>query len=866
MRKVKNKKVIRNLSDKSFRAARTRNSIAVLAIALTAMLFTTLFTIGIGSVENFQRETMRQSGGDSHGTIKNLSREQYEKLSKDPSIKESADCMMLAENIQNPEFLKRHVEAWYYPVFHYPHCFIEIIDGKAPEKADEILLDEVSMELLGKEAEAGQQVTLQMQIKPGTETIERTFTVSGIIKADPALNVGFAIASEAYLEAHAEELTYTYPEDFSGTGAIRMDVNFFNSFSIQEKLNKVIENGGYSTDETSPDFISSNANWAYVSDGAGADPATVCAVLGGLLLIMLTGYLIIYNIFQISVIRDIRYYGLLKTIGTTSRQVKKILRRQALKLGVMGIPLGLVFGFLVGKGIVPKFIELSSYIGNDVKVSLNPLIFAGAAVFTLLTVWISAGKPARIAAKVSPVEAVRYTENGKAGKRQKKSTDGGKIWKMARSNLGRSKKRTVLVLLSLSLAVILLNSVFTVTHSFDIDKYLKKFVTSDFLIGNAKYFGTDFYRGGSEETVQEEKLSESFIETCEALDGFQEGGRLYGSMGAVQLKKDSWTPPENMPTDENGNPGRYLNGKFSPLDEWNGAYLTSFYGMDDFFYQEVEVWKGESDPEVIKEKLKTGKYLLCSVQTDDNGVVQEKFVTHQPGDKITLIYGDGQEREFEVLSLIKENYYGMTNRMGADFCYYTASDVFKEMASDQYLMTYAFNAEDEKEAEIAAYLESYTTTVEPMMHYESKQYWLDQFNGLTGLFVMVGGILSLVVGMIGVLNFINSILTSIVTRQREFAMLESIGMTKKQLSKMLVLEGLYYAAATIGFSLVFGCLVSVTVLKALAGGMWFMQYHFLILPMLIVFPVLLALGIVVPKAAMKFTKNESVVERLRRTE
>lgn len=866
MRKVKNKKVIRNLSDKSFRAARTRNSIAILAIALTAMLFTTLFTIGIGSVENFQRETMRQAGGDSHGTIKNLSREQYEKLSKDPLIKESADCMMLAEYIQNPEFLKRHVEAWYYPVFHYPHCFIEIIDGKAPEKADEILLDEVSMELLGKDAKAGQQVTLQMQIKPETETIERTFTVSGIIKADPALNVGFALASEAYLEAHAEELTYTYPEDFSNAGAIRMDVNFSNSFSIQEKLNKVIENGGYSTDESSPDYISSNANWAYVSDGVDADPVTVCAVLGGLMLIMLTGYLIIYNIFQISVIRDIRYYGLLKTIGTTSRQVKKILQRQALKLGVMGIPLGLVFGFLVGKEIVPKFIELSAYIGNDVEVSGNPLIFVGATAFTFLTVWISAGKPARIAAKVSPVEAVRYTENGKTGKKQKKSTDGGKIWKMAYSNLGRSKKRTVLVLLSLSLAVILLNSVFTVTHSFDIDKYLKKFVSSDFLIGNAKYFGTEFYRGGSEETVQEEKLSESFIEVCEALDGFQEGGRLYGSMGAVQLKKDSWTPPQNIPTDENGNPGRYMNGKFSPFDEWNDSYLTSFYGMDDFFYKEIEVWKGETDPEVIKEKLKTGKYLLCAVQTDDQDVVEEEFAVHQPGDKITLIYGDGQEREFEVLSLIKENYYGMTNRLSASFCYYVASDVFKEMASDQYLMTYSFNAEDEKEAEIAAYLESYTTTVEPMMHYESKQYWLDQFSGLTGLFVMVGGILSLVVGLIGILNFINSILTSIVTRQREFAMLESIGMTKKQLSKMLTLEGLYYAIATIGFSLVFGCLFSVTVLKALAGGIWFMQYHFIIWPMLIVFPVLLVLGIVVPKAAMKFTKNESVVERLRRTE
>ena len=88
MRNVNNKKAIRRLADKSFRAARTRNIIAVTAIALTAMLFTALFTLGIGTVENFQQATMRQSGGDSHGVIKNLSPEQYEKLSRDPRSEE----------------------------------------------------------------------------------------------------------------------------------------------------------------------------------------------------------------------------------------------------------------------------------------------------------------------------------------------------------------------------------------------------------------------------------------------------------------------------------------------------------------------------------------------------------------------------------------------------------------------------------------------------------------------------------------------------------------------------------------------------------------------------------------------------------
>lgn len=134
MRKVKNKKVIQNLAKKSFGANRTRNRIAILAVALTTLLFTTIFTLGIGTMEIFQRQTMRQSGGDSHGVMKNLTREQYEKLKDHPLIKEEAACIYVADEVKNPEFLKRHVEAWYYPEYHYKHCFVEIIDGKAPDK------------------------------------------------------------------------------------------------------------------------------------------------------------------------------------------------------------------------------------------------------------------------------------------------------------------------------------------------------------------------------------------------------------------------------------------------------------------------------------------------------------------------------------------------------------------------------------------------------------------------------------------------------------------------------------------------------------------------------------------------------------
>ena len=863
MRKVKNQKVIRNLSDKSFRASRTRNTIAVLAIALTSMLFTTLFTIGLGSVENFQQQTMRQSGGDSHGVIKDITMEEYEALKDHPLIKESAACEVLADNVANPEFLKRHVELWYVPEYHYPHRYLEIEEGRAPEKADEVLVDEVTMELLGLPKKTGQEITLSLQVGMADPAAEdRTFTVTGILKADPAMNTGFVVTSEDYLTKYAEEIKAAEREEYAMTGRIDMDVNFSNSFNIQKKLEQVITESGYSVTEGDKNYLSSNVNWAYVSDSAQSDPMTMGAVAGGLFIILLTGYLIIYNVFQISVVKDIRYYGLLKTIGTTGRQIRKIVRRQAWKLAVAGIPLGLVTGFFVGKGIVPLVVERSAYQGSDVQVSLNPWIFAGAILFSLATVWISTRKPARIAGRVSPIEAVRYTEDQNEKKKEKKGTDGGKLWRMALSNLARSKGRTVIVILSLSLSVILLNSIFTVTSSFSMDQFLKKFVVSDFLIANAEYFNSEYY--GVKEGIEEISLSESFIRACEEEDGFERGGRLYMS-NEVGLEAETYQPTENVMTDENGEFYNMFGSEKVPYQRnEDGNYRATFYGLEDYPLEKAEPFEGETDLSVIKEKLATGKYLLGAVATDDNDQVIENEIYYHAGDHVTLVMKDGEKREFEILSLLKENYYGLTNRMGSQFAFYTTADVFLSMESPDYLMSYEFDVEDGREAQFEEFLENYTTTQEPLMHYESKQKWLDEFNGLTGLFTLVGGVLTMVVGVIGILNFVNATLTGIVTRKREFAIMEAIGMTKRQLTRMLMLEGLYNAGFTILCSLAGGCLLSVTLVRILADGMWFMEYQFILWPMLIVFPILLLLGVLVPYLAYLPQRRESVVSVISR--
>ncbi len=99
----------------------------------------------------------------------------------------------------------------------------------------------------------------------------------------------------------------------------------------------------------------------------------------------------------------------------------------------------------------------------------------------------------------------------------------------------------------------------------------------------------------------------------------------------------------------------------------------------------------------------------------------------------------------------------------------------------------------------------------------------------------IGGTLSIVIGFIGIVNFVNSVLTSIIARRKEFAMLQSIGMTGKQLKKLLSYEGLYYSAGTILASVVFGTLFSVIIVKGISDGIWFFTYRFVMWPMLVIY-------------------------------
>lgn len=846
-----NRPVIKKLSNRYFKAGKSRNIIAIIAIALTTILFTTIFTLGSGLIDTVHDQNIRKQGGDGQAVLNYISDEVFDNIKGNEMIEQIAYTKAVSYHINNPGLEKWRADMWFMDDTALKFARYEPTTGHRPEAENEIMADTKTLDALGIPAEIGATVTLDYQIKG--ISYSKNFVLCGFWETDSLSNIGRLIVSKAFVDNNSELLTYTYPEDNDYSGIVAAYVMFHGNGAIESKLHQLLAETGYTCDTmggspTDDNYVIARVSPAYQGSNFLENPALLISGIVGILLIMITGYLIIYNIFQISVIQDIQSYGQLKTLGTTKRQIKKLISKQAMLLSFIGIPFGLLIGFFVGRALVPFLMNGTVYASDaGVKVTANPIIFIGAALFALVTVIISVNKPAKIAGSVSPIEAIRYTENDTAAFQGKKASDkksihGAKIHRMALSNLGRNKKRTILVIISMTLSLVLFNTVFTLASGFDVEKYVEKFVNKDFIISTADYFNFKFGNSDSKND-----LSTSFIEAVKQNPAFDEGGELYTTKILEETFSVENGVTSNYNKDAEGNP------------------LVQLYGADDFLLNSMDVIEGTIDWEA----LKSGNYVLYALTADDNGNIIDDPNIHV-GD--TLHFNHVQmnglsssiDNNFDckVMAKVLINENTDTIRSTGFAKFYMPTEVFLPLCDQPHLVSFPFNAVDGMEADMEEFLSSYVEDIEPSMNYDSKQTYINSFNDLTSLIITIGGALSIIIGLIGVTNFVNSVLTSIITRRKELAMLQSIGMTGKQLKKMLSFEGLYYAAGTVVASIVFGSLVSVIIVRAISNSIWFFTYKFVIFPMFVIYPFLIALTVIIPAIIYRKITKTSIIERL----
>lgn len=869
---VSNKTCIRDLAKKSYKSSKTRNQIAVIAIILTTLLFTSLFTVLMSMNAAVQDFNLKQSGTKAMGKINDLTEEQCAELKKDKNIEKYGLHRRLGI-AKNEEFLKNRVEVGYADKNAAEWMFLNLKEGRLPEEGtNEVATDLEILKLLGIKPEIGKEFSLLLEVNG--EKIEKTVTLCGWWEKDSIINVNHVLLSDSQISEILNQ-NNTKP-------VYTMDIMFKLPVNIDEKLNTLLSEHSYQNEDRNKDnYINAGINSVYSqTENVFEDPTLLISVIVLLLLIVFSGYLIIYNIFRISVVSDIHFYGLLKTIGTTGKQIKKIIHRQALSMCIRGVPIGLFLGWLFGKAITPAVFAGMNGI-NMSEISIHPIIFIASVLFTLFTVYISCIRPGKIASKISPIEAIRYTEK-RSKTKKKKSARHFSLLGMAFENLKRNKGRTFITITSLALAVVILQVTVIFTNSLDKETFLNKNCVSDFILSDARYFQYEW----NEDTF----IPPDIIEEVRNAGKIKKDGVVYGQTVSVQQYITEEWYKKRMGTFLDDDK---IKQELEHIERNQDNLIVDnvmTYGMEPYILDKLNVVEGDLTP-----LYEEGNRAIAAVyQDDDNGNPIKESHYAKVGDKIKLHYVTEWEYynpdtgeiyqnyedignqnydmrplsfkdvEYEVTALVTVPY-ALSYRFFGNDQFVMNDETFKQVTGTDKVMIYSCDVENKSRAKMESFIKEYTTKVKPGYDYESKAKWENEFKKVSSLFMTLGSSLSFIIGLIGILNFFNAILTGMITRKKEFAMLQAVGMTGKQLKMMLIHEGLIYAIGSVIMAFILTILIGLSANQLFANFIWFFKYKPTFLPIMSISPIFILLGILLPIYIYRMISKETIVERLRET-
>lgn len=789
---------IRELAVRSVKSSRMRNVFTVLTIVLSVSLLMVMALFYAG----MHTATKRQVEGMQHVIYNGLSEEQLTAMAGADTDSTYVLGMKQGQGVEIDGTMVSPVAYEDAPLkdedVHLKT--VELTEGEMPESADEAVLADAYCRMAGVEAKPGEQVSIAW-----LDGTTETYTISGIYHAEehqPYYNV---VLSETYARegsqlkdipwqaavclADAEKMTQdefenaadTFGEEF---GVARRNVNLNGTFQ------RSLPGGEQQTQEM----------------------LTIAGVGIGILLVSV---LVIYSVFYLSVVGRIRQFGQLRTIGMTKRQIRKMVRTEGLILSAWGIPIGLVIG-----GAVSYFIRPDGWSWTNVL-----LISAVVTAANLVTVLLSIRRPAKIAASISPVEAVKYTGYEPGGKKKDKKDGRGAGGKGCRKkqhhshtqhhraaqnyrdcrrsgegqsyvvtarritpaglafmSTSRNKKKTALTMASLGIGGVLYMLAAFWVSSTDQESYARtgEYSYGEFLI-TYSYNVVQTTEHGQTQLQAEHPIDEDLLNAVREIDGVEQ-------ISTAETLSAAW--------ESNGDNGT--------------VNVRPFFREREESLREMN-YEGE----ISYEDLEQNGGIIC---TDGGGVWRDVYGWDiQAGDEVTLTWYDGyemQERTFEVKGVIDGHDY--TGKLRDNSTSFILPDtVLSDMVGGIDLTnTVVIKVDREKERqvedELNLMMEDYPylslgTLREEMLQVESMFNLL--FSVLVGLSVFIIGF--------ALINLINTLITNILTRDHEFAMLQSVGMTRKQLSRMLRMEALILAGGNLLITLVIGTSAGYVMIKIL---------------------------------------------------
>ncbi len=829
MLKNNNMKIVSRMAWKRLTSNRRLSITMVLAVLLSSFMLFSIFTVGVTYFKMQRLQNIRLNGAEFDAIMYGVTEKQMKVLKDNPDVEEIGISAVSGYVEETPYDKTPDVGLMYADKVYWEKMMAparESVTGNYPVEEDEVMVTKEALKQCGFSG-LGVGDTLDITYGAEGELHEKTFCISGIWDGYGAKSI-FYVSERFYRQTGFSVTNVNSGRCFINLRQKLVSVKYQDEFIASLELGK-----------TQRLFFTGETGYS-----VRIFTGMVCLVL----VICLCAYLLIYNIMYISTAGNIRYYGLLQTVGMTGRQIYGLMRYQMLFVGGIGISGGILLGsgisFILIPGVMRTLGIRTEKIGG-IEISFHPAIFLLTILFTAVTVWAAGRKPAGLAVASSPVEALGYRPA--SGIRKNRRTGRGKIlWRLSKDQLSRDKKKSAVVISSLAVSMSVFLCMVTLISSQGAREYYTNLRNLDMVLKN--------------DTVKKPDMEEH----AEIFDGalFDRLDQIEGITSVDPVIYTEITVPWEPDFAD-----RWMR-------EFYETWMTIPYEDEREEYKEhpenfgsVLVGIGEADFQALNDTLEepVSKEAFLNGETC---LLYRNTLTFEEEDIIgeTVTCADYNDRErtrsFKIAGLTDETGY---NALATYPPVIIVSDrAVREFAEEPIIfkigITYAEEYDEETEGRLLSAVDQIPRAKD--YSYDSKIELMKTVKKAQGNMMEVGICIVLILGFIGLMNYTNTSAGSIQSRRVELSVMESIGMTEKQMRRMLIQEGLLYAGGAWMITLTAG--VGITYYLYQSANYMGAEFKIPLLPVaaaaILTFGVCIGIPLVIYR---QIERGSSVAERIR---
>ena len=815
------KAAVRTLGRQSFRAGRTQNLLISMAVVIVTILITAACSVFYNIRRFGQMQQLKETGAMTDVVLSGPDEQQMALLSESDLIQQPLFVShKVGRLVGNPGqsglslylYAEENWDTWSRPLF-------TDIQGNYPVKENEVMMSAWLLKRLGIEPVIGCEIPLSVTWEDRDVAGEETFVLSG------------CYTDTSYIDTASRQKVLVSKEALKNHNGQAELVGFsFTAGQFQKKLAEIREELQ----------VSGQQNFRILG-GQGfhlslKDMGTALAVI---LFFMLDGFLMIYNINTISVTKDIQFYGLLKTIGTAPGQLKRLMYYRMRNILLSALPVGLVLGGVMTQWIVPMI--LGDILKGFEAVRFHLIIPFTAAFFSGLMIFVSFFMTARKVTAVSAIGALTFAE-GSSRRRTSRGSDHTGLFQMGLRNVFRQPRKAWMVIGTFFLSSVTFLLGMTVPGGMSLDEFIDYNTAHDLTLYNSM-------SRASFSTQEEQSFTPELVERLQHLEGVESfemtrvvpiyehySEEVYGDW--LEIKNEFEQANGMEPTDTR-----------LWLENPKATFWSLLVGIDS---RVIEEYNLSAETPIDVEGFEKGEFLLT---TDMNGSGLHS------GSRIPFSVMDTDEQfELPIGGQIPLERDGMNS--GAAPWLVVSNKVIDRYREDAIIYSVKIDSASEYEESILNQAAELTEGI-PAISRTSKVELARSLEETRGALSKLSAFLTIVLFTVGILNFINTMSVSILGRAREFATMEAVGASRKQIKKLITWEGIWYFLLTLALSVTLGSGADFLIFHVVRENIGFGTFRYPAFPMTLYMLLSMLLCMIIPAAVYKRAGVRSIVERLR---